>query len=145
MSLCDSCIFCKIVKGIIPCHRLLETQHALAFLDINPISRGHLVVIPKYHGTRLQEIPEEYAVGCMSALHHIARTAFNDSDYNVLQNNGPLAHQEVPHVHFHLIPKHTESDDSGLIIGWPIQKDLSERSILASLADELRTKIDSIN
>ncbi|RKP01749.1 hypothetical protein CXG81DRAFT_11607 [Caulochytrium protostelioides] len=113
-----NCIFCKIIKGAIPSMKLVETELSFAFLDIGPISRtGHLV-IPKHHGEKLTDMPDEYLADVMPVAKKIA-TALGCADYNILQNNGRLAHQEVPHVHFHVIPK---SEKDGLEIGWPVQK-----------------------
>jgi diadenosine tetraphosphate (Ap4A) HIT family hydrolase len=118
MSLLDSCLFCKIIKGSIPCHKVFETAKALAFLDINPLAEGHVLVIPKTHGERLHMVPEEYLCEMLPVASRIARKLFGEKgiEYNLLQNNGKLAHQEVDHVHFHIIPK--RSSDDGLGIRW---------------------------
>lgn len=142
MALSESCIFCRIVSGSIPCYRILETEHALAFLDINPIAQGHVLVVPRTHGARLHDLPSDYAAGCMTALHRVARALYADTEYNVLQNNGPMAHQEVPHVHFHLIPKRSASDDEGLVVGWPVQSGPAFKpEALSTLAAEMRAKL----
>jgi diadenosine tetraphosphate (Ap4A) HIT family hydrolase len=114
----DNCIFCKIISGQIPCLKLLETPKVLAFLDINPLSTAHALVIPKTHSARLHEISEEEAAECGLILSKLAKALVKSGlgvDYNVLQNNGRLAHQEVEHVHFHLIPKNASE---GLGIQW---------------------------
>ena len=100
MSFLDSCIFCKIIKGAIPCHKVLETGKILAFMDVNPLSLGHILIIPKYHGERLHNIPEEYLSDILPAARRIAQVIFTEKGiaYNILQNNGKLAHQEVDHV-----------------------------------------------
>ena len=115
----DSCIFCKIIAGNIPCHQLLETPTVLAFLDISPLAPGHALVIPKAHHARLHELSEEDAAECGRVLNRLAKAltgAKLANEYNVLQNNGRLAHQEVDHVHFHLIPK--PDTERGLGIRW---------------------------
>ncbi|KAG8345232.1 Scavenger mRNA decapping enzyme C term binding HIT domain [Trypanosoma vivax] len=114
----SACIFCKIVEGAIPCHKVAETAKVLAFMDINPLSRGHLLVIPKTHAEFLHEVDPEVAAEACGLLARIARVLASENGiaYNVLQNNGRLAHQEVPHVHFHLIPRRNEQE--GLTIGW---------------------------
>jgi histidine triad (HIT) family protein len=115
-------IFGKILRGEIPCHKVYEDERVFAFLDINPLSRGHTLVIPREAAVRLDELSEESAEALGRALPRIARAivaATGARDYNVLQNNGPRAHQAVPHVHFHIIPK--ADDGSGLGLGWRTQ------------------------
>ncbi|MCA8925459.1 MAG: HIT family protein [Planctomycetes bacterium] len=112
-------IFKKIIDGDIPCHRLYEDAHVLAFLDVNPISRGHTLVIPKEEAATLDQLSDEASAAIGRVLPRIARAVLAASGakaYNVLQNNGPSAHQAVFHVHFHVIPKH--ADGTGLGVGW---------------------------
>ena len=112
-------IFSKILRNEIPCHRVYEDDHVLAFLDINPIARGHTLVIPREPAERLDQLSEESAAAVGRVLPRIARAvlaATGATDWNLLQNNGAAAHQAVVHVHFHIIPKH--ADGSGLGIGW---------------------------
>ncbi len=111
-------IFDKILAGEIPCHRLYEDEHVLAFLDVFPLSRGHTLVIPKERKAHLHELSDEAAANLGRVLPRLARAvlaATGASAYNVLQNNGEPAHQAVMHVHFHIIPK---LDGTGLGIGW---------------------------
>ncbi len=113
-------IFSRIIAGEIPCHKVYEDAHVLAFLDINPISRGHTLVIPKRAVAQLDQLPDEDAAAIGRVLPRLCRAvmrATGASAYNVLQNNGALAHQAVFHIHFHIIPKF--SDDDGLGIRWP--------------------------
>lgn len=101
-------IFDRILDGEIPCHRLYEDDHVLAFLDIGPLARGHSLVIPKERKARLEELSDESAAAMGRVLPRIARAvlkATGATDYNVLQNNGTEAHQAVHHVHFHIIPR----------------------------------------
>ncbi|KAF5376815.1 hypothetical protein D9757_008901 [Collybiopsis confluens] len=114
-----TCVFCKIIKGEIPSFKLVETKLSYSFLDIGPISKGHAMVIPKYHAAKLHELPDEYLADALPIAKKIA-LAQGVENYNVLQNNGALAHQVVPHVHFHVIPKPNETE--GLIVGWPTQE-----------------------
>ena len=113
-------IFSKILRGDIPCHRVYEDDHVLAFLDINPIAHGHVLVIPKEPAATLDQLSDASAAALGRVLPRIARAVMKvtgTSAYNVLQNNGTLAHQAVHHVHFHIIPKPVEG--GGLGIGWP--------------------------
>ncbi len=132
-----STIFDKILDGDIPCHKVYEDDHVLAFLDIGPLSKGHTLVIPKERKAYLHELSDDAAAALGRVLPRIARAVMKVSGteaYNVLQNNGPLAHQAVFHVHFHVIPK--PNADEGLGVGWPAGKLDNEAG--AALAAELR-------
>lgn len=111
-------IFARILAGEIPCHRVYEDDHCLAFLDIGPLSRGHTLLIPREPAAFLHELSDESAAAIGRVLPRLGRAvmkASGASDYNVLQNNGALAGQEVMHVHFHIIPRLA---DSGLRKEW---------------------------
>ena len=113
-----STIFDKILDGEIPCHRVYEDEHVLAFLDIGPLSRGHTLVIPKERQARLHDLSDEAAAALGRVLPRLCRAvvaATGAEAYNVLQNNGRPAGQLVEHVHFHIIPRF---GDRGLGIGW---------------------------
>ena len=131
-------IFSKILRGEIPCHRIYEDDHVLAFLDVNPIARGHTLVIPKEPAATLDALSDDAAAAVGRALPRIARAvlaATGTKHFNLLQNNGAEAHQAVFHVHFHIIPKH--DDGSGLGIGWKSGK-LDDGAVLAkSIAGKL--------
>lgn len=133
-----STIFDKILDGEIPCHRVFENDHVLAFMDISPISAGHTLVIPKERKAKLHELSDEAAAELGRALPRIARAVCRvtgSDDYNVLQNNGAPAHQAVFHVHFHIIPR--PSKTVGLGIRWePI-----EAPDPAEMAERLRAAI----
>jgi histidine triad (HIT) family protein len=116
-------IFSKIIAGEIPCHRVYEDDKVLAFLDINPLSKGHTLIIPKEPVVMLDQLSDESAAAVGRVLPRIARAVLRTTGataYNVLQNNGVGAHQAVMHVHFHIIPKY--ADGSGLGIGWPARQ-----------------------
>ncbi len=114
-----STIFDRILDGEIPCHKVYEDEHVLAFLDVGPLSPGHTLVIPKERKAHLHELSDEAAAAIGRVLPRLARavlSATGATAYNVLQNNGSEAHQAVFHVHFHIIPK---GSDGGLGIDWP--------------------------
>jgi histidine triad (HIT) family protein len=123
-------VFDKILRGEIPCFRVYEDEHVLAFLDIGPLSEGHTLVIPKERATTLDRLSEESAATIGRLLPRLCRAvmrATGCASYNVLQNNGSAAHQAVNHVHFHIIPKPNAHE--GLGISWPAQpleKDVAE-------------------
>jgi histidine triad (HIT) family protein len=124
-------IFAKIIRGEIPSHKIYEDDHVLAFLDIAPIARGHTLVIPKEPAATLDQLSDDASAAIGRVLPRIARAvlaATGATAFNVLQNNGELAHQAVHHVHFHIIPKLDE--DTGLGIGWPSGK-LTDGAALA--------------
>ncbi|TPX46870.1 hypothetical protein SeLEV6574_g02969 [Synchytrium endobioticum] len=131
-----SCIFCKIIKGAIPSHKLYETELTYSFLDISPLSTGHLV-IPKAHAQYLHEVPDESLADLLPVAKKIA-SAIGAKNYNVLQNNGRLAHQAVDHAHFHIIPK--PNDAEGLGVGWPMQ--IRSEDELKAAKDAIIAKIN---
>ena len=111
-------VFARILKGEIPCHRIHEDDHVLAFLDVGPLSRGHVLVIPREEKVHLHELSAESSAAIGRVLPAICRAvmeATGATAYNVLQNNGSLAHQAVMHVHFHVIPKFEDGSGLGLI------------------------------
>jgi len=133
-------IFSKIIRGEIPCHKVYEDEKVLAFLDIGPLSRGHVLLIPKEPVQELHQLSDASAEAIGRVLPRLCRAVMattGASAYNVLQNNGILAHQAVMHVHFHIIPKY--SNDDGLILEWdPQSLEKDEASVLAaSIAKEL--------
>jgi histidine triad (HIT) family protein len=115
-------IFDRILDGEIPCYRVYEDEHVLAFLDVGPLAEGHTLVIPKERVARLHELSADSAAAVGRVLPRLCRAvmaATGVTDYNVLQNNGAAAHQAVAHVHFHIIPK---TDAGGLGIHWPADR-----------------------
>ncbi len=104
----DECIFCQIVAGEIPSHTVYENEHAHAFLDVNPLARGHTVVIPTDHYGRLGELPDDAAGGLFEAINDLTpaiEAAVDAPASTVAFNNGEEAGQEVPHAHCHVIPR----------------------------------------
>ena len=100
-------IFSKIIRGEVSAHKIYEDDFVIAILDINPLSEGHALVIPKEPAGALDELSDEHAAAVGHALPRICRAikkVTGCESYNVLQNNGKPAGQEVPHVHFHVIP-----------------------------------------
>jgi histidine triad (HIT) family protein len=108
------CIFCEIVAGRAPAHRLYEDEKAVAFLDLFPITRGHMLVVPKRHVDRLTDLPESDYADVLRALTAACRRAERLSrHYNVGLNQGALAGQIVFHLHFHVIPRYDENNPFG--------------------------------
>lgn len=113
------CIFCKIVAGQIPCYKVFENDSILSFLDINPISDGHTIVIPKVHYERADQCPPEVLAETGKVLGMIAKAvtaAVNAPAFNILCNNGTPAGQVVKHLHFHIIPR---CENDKVFTQWP--------------------------
>jgi histidine triad (HIT) family protein len=133
-------IFSKIIAGDIPCHKVYEDESVLAFLDVNPLSTGHTLVIPKEAAATLDVLSDDAAAAIGRVLPRIARAimaATGATEYNVLQNNGARAHQAVFHVHFHIIPK--EEQGAGLGVGWKSQK--LDAAAGATLAESIAARL----
>ncbi len=112
-------IFGSILDGSIPCHRVYEDEHVLAFLDVNPLSPGHVLLIPKERVAHMHELSDDAAAAMGQVLPRLCRAvcaATGCTTYNLLQNNGADAHQEVMHVHMHIIPR--TADGRGLGLQW---------------------------
>ncbi|EHP86141.1 HIT family protein [Methanotorris formicicus] len=107
------CIFCKIVSKEIPAKIIYEDEDTMAFLDINPRNRGHTLVIPKKHYETLDEMPDEEMAKLMKTIKKVIEILkpLNFDGYNIVNNNKPVAGQEVPHVHFHIIPRYQNDGD----------------------------------
>lgn len=104
-----ACIFCRILRGEIPSYKVYESERVVAFLDAFPLVRGHALVVPKAHAELLTDMSAGDAAGVMEAMRVVAgavTAATGAVGFNVVQNNGKAAGQEVPHAHFHIIPRH---------------------------------------
>ena len=104
----NDCVFCAIAAGEIPCFKVFEDDFALAYLDINPFSEGHTLVIPKAHTTGRLDTPEETLAALLARVKKVAahlKTALGCDGFHILQNNGAAAGQTVGHIHFHIVPR----------------------------------------
>lgn len=102
------CIFCKIIRGTIPSARVLETDQAVAFLDIGPLNPGHTLLVPRAHHATLGDLPDELAAHVGSLLPRLCRavkSATGAAGLNVVVNNGEAAGQTIAHCHWHIIPR----------------------------------------
>ncbi len=114
-----TCIFCAIVAGDLPSLQIAETERALAFMDINPATRGHALVIPKAHCADLTEVGEADLAACTLLAQEIARRALDRlgaDGVNVLNSCGTAAWQTVFHFHLHVVPRYAGKD--GLELPW---------------------------
>ena len=132
----DDCIFCKIIAGEIPAEKLAEDGHTFSFMDINPWTRGHALVIPKQHARNIHEISDESLGSVMSAAKRLATQARDNlgaDGINLLNSAEPAAWQTVFHFHVHVIQRY--EDDPLRLPGQPMKLEEGE---LAEVATELR-------
>ncbi len=114
----DDCIFCKIVAGELPAEVVDQDDHTVAFMDINPWTRGHALVIPRNHSRNLLEIDEQDLVHVMAAVKRLAarmRDRLGCDGVNVLNSSEAAAWQTVFHFHVHVVPRY---DDDPLELPW---------------------------
>eukprot|EP00002_Diphylleia_rotans_P000843 TRINITY_DN1044_c0_g3_i1.p1 TRINITY_DN1044_c0_g3~~TRINITY_DN1044_c0_g3_i1.p1 ORF type:complete len:179 (+),score=48.04 TRINITY_DN1044_c0_g3_i1:86-622(+) len=133
-----SCIFCRIVQKEIPSFGVHETNSTYAFMDVSPLSAGHVLVIPKKHAVKMHELDDQTLSEILPIVKKVA-LATGAENYNILQNNGRMAHQAVMHVHYHIIPKPDPS--SGLGLKW--HPTSPEKSELQEWADLIKQRIQS--
>ena len=135
------CIFCKIVAGKIPSFKIFEDEKVLAFLDINPVSRGHTLVIPKAHAENLWEIREEDLMavhGASKKIIQALKDELNPSGVACLQLNGRGVNQVVMHYHLHLIPR-TEQDRELPMSTWELTP--GDQEAIARLAEDVGARL----
>ena len=113
----DPTIFTKIINGELPCHKVYEDNLIIAFLDIQPLTRGHTLVVPKEPAPSMDQLSLESAAALGRALTIVSGAvlkATGATAYNLIQNNGHEAGMSVPHVHIHIIPRYPDSTHSFL-------------------------------
>ncbi|PIZ55897.1 HIT family protein [Candidatus Uhrbacteria bacterium CG_4_10_14_0_2_um_filter_41_7] len=133
----DNCLFCKIISGEIPAHKIYEDDETLAFLDIGPVSEGHTLIIPKEHATDLTAGSEESALAIMQTIKEIApkiTEALGATGYNLGMNNGRDAGQDVFHTHMHLMPRY-ENDERKFVKSFP------DNQFLAQIKSKIAQKL----
>lgn len=135
----ENCLFCKIIAGQIPCARIYEDGRVLAFLDINPISRGHALVVPKGHYPTLLDFPAAEGEALLKAMRAVAaalHAELESGGFNCLQNNFGPAGQMIFHSHWHIIPRY---EHDGLA-DWPGGK-YKDNEDMQQLAKALSARI----
>jgi histidine triad (HIT) family protein len=133
------CIFCKIIDGEIPSFKVLEDEKTLAFMDINPVNPGHVLVIPKHHAPDLMQITEDWLTATVATARKVARAVdktLKPHGLNLVQSNGPGAAQSVFHLHVHVIPR-TKGDD--LKMNWGIAP--GDMDAIGALAERIRANV----
>jgi histidine triad (HIT) family protein len=131
-------IFSKLIRGEVPCHKLYEDPLVFAFLDVAPLAPGHTLLVPKRPAPTMDALDDDSAAALGRVLPRLCRAvmaATGTSDYNLLQNNGGRAHQAVPHVHVHIVPR--PSDDVGLSLAWRPQPLADGERLAAAIARAL--------
>jgi len=134
------CIFCKIVSGEIPSVKVYEDDRVLAFMDINPLNDGHLLIIPKAHAATIYEISEADFLAVMSATRRLASAvnkALSPEGINLLQLNGKAANQVVPHLHVHIVPRW--SGDGLTVSKWDIVPGDMEK--VKAVAEQIKSEM----
>ena len=133
------CIFCKIAKKEIPSKIITETKNSIAFLDAFPLSRGHTLVIPKYHYEKVQDMTDLDNTDLFNTVHKVISKVDRLTGATLLAvHNGKDSGQEIPHVHVHIIPRQS-SDQAG-----PVHSMFKDRPKLSDEElDELYAKIKS--
>ncbi len=113
----EDCLFCKIRDGELTCHKVYEDDLILAFLDIQPLTRGHTLVIPKEHASSMDQLSSDSAAALGKALPIVSSAVLKATGaiaYNLIQNNGHEAGMTIAHVHVHIIPRYPDSTHSFL-------------------------------
>ncbi|HPN54499.1 MAG TPA: HIT family protein [Candidatus Moranbacteria bacterium] len=134
----SDCIFCKIVAGEIPAEKIYEDNETLAFLDIAPVNKGHVLVITKKHFANMEEIDEQTLCSMVKNVKKIGlalKKGLGIAGYNIQVNNDPIAGQIIPHVHFHIIPR-VEGDGLKL---WPQGKYIEGE--VEKVADKIKNNL----
>lgn len=136
----ENCIFCQIANGSIPCYKLFEDADVLAFLDVNPATHGHALVIPKKHYENLLSAPQEVVHKVMDVAQRIGQIdveLLGAKGVNILTNCYEAAGQTVLHFHVHVIPRYGKDDCFKLEMINPDSKKLN----LPMIAEEIKKRL----
>lgn len=135
----DQCVFCGIVAGEVPSTKVAEDDTTYAFMDINPASDGHLLVIPKRHSTDLFDIPAGDLTAVTLAAQRVAKAAvkeFGAGGVNLLNCCGATAWQSVFHFHMHVIPRYSDKVKDRLKLPWTPEVP-GDRNTIAALGNRI--------
>jgi len=139
----ERCVFCAIVDGKIPSHKIYEGERTLAFLDIHPSVPGHTLVIPKAHVARIEDLDREDAEALFRTFHGLVggiQTVMGAPASTIGINNGRESGQDVPHVHIHVIPRYT-GDRGGIIQGIARSPARPEQDEMNGIAERIRASV----
>ena len=140
LTMNNDCIFCKIVKGDIPASIIFEDDICMAFMDVFPIKEGHCLLIPKEHFTNMLDVDLDVAAHMNRRLAELTRRVYEVYKPVGIMNiaaNGPEAGQEVPHLHFHVIPRN-KSDGFGFRFPDDYREKMAERDDLNRVATRIK-------
>lgn len=140
----DQCLFCGIVAGDLPSVKVAEDDTTYAFMDINPATDGHLLVVPKRHSRDLFDIPAEDLSAVTVAAQRIAKAAVEEFDadgVNLLNCCGADAWQTVFHFHMHVIPRYADKTKDQLVLPWEPGKP-GDTDRITALGGRLSTAVD---
>ncbi len=139
-----NCIFCKIIKGELPCTKVYEDDLVIAFLDIAPVNKGHVLIVPKKHFMSLTSVPTEYLEAMMRVAPVIAQAAVREIDgdaFNLHLSNGQCAGQVIPHAHLHVIPRRATDGFSFGFRTLSYESDQEKDDLGAAIAARVEKKI----
>lgn len=138
------CIFCRIVKGEIPATKVYEDEQVLAFLDIQPLAKGHTLVIPKTHAALVQDLDGDDASALFEACYYLldaVQAAVDAPATTFAVNNGRESGQEVPHVHAHIVPR-WPNDAGGPIHSMFAKKPTVPKDEMQAVAKAIRDQFE---
>ncbi|MGH2993689.1 MAG: HIT family protein [Solirubrobacterales bacterium] len=132
----NDCLFCGIVAGDVPAQIVDSDEHTVAFMDINPATPGHALVVPREHSADLIDVSDDDLLHTMSAARRLAkrmREALEPDGFNILNACGPVAWQTIFHYHLHVIPRY---EDDPLKLPWIPRG--AEAEEIAAVAERIR-------
>jgi histidine triad (HIT) family protein len=136
----SNCVFCKIVKGEIKPHTVYEDEKTLAFLDANPLAKGHTLIIPKIHVSKLENLDEDTAEAFFRTIHKLIapiQNAVGAQATTIAVNNGKESGQEIPHVHAHIVPRF-KGDKGGSVHSIMTRRSRISQEEMQKIAESIR-------
>lgn len=142
----EECIFCKIARGEIPSEKIYEDDDFLAFLDVNPRSEGHSLIIPKQHAVTLVDFPFDKIEGLFKVVQLVSKISLSKlgaKGFTIGSNNGVVSGQVVPHLHVHIIPRYDEGSEKnyGFEAAFPVKEELKNK--IKETASKMRTSVET--
>ena len=139
----SDCVFCSIAADNSPAYRLYEDENTLAFLDIEPSTRGHTLVVPKTHYETTTDMPESLVGEVFKTVHHVSdalESAYQLDGFALVQENGVTAKQDVPHVHVHILPRY---GDDALDLEWSGERvdETIQQEVVATVQNALNSDV----
>lgn len=140
----NNCVFCEIVSGRREYSPVYEDDRVLAFMDIRPVSRGHVLVVPKEHYETIHEIPEDLLAHVFRVVKYVSsavKDALRPDGINILQSNGRAALQTVPHLHVHIIPRYMKDGYPAFLKRLMHKREGATREVLDDVASKIRLSL----